>query len=208
MNIDALKSRVKGYARSNLYVVQIVRDEANNPMLENPEELVNFLVKDINIPDISLRESQLEYRGFKVPDFTAVEYGEVTATFLCDVEMEAWAYFKLWLNKYTGKQRKSEGSTASTIRICQMQNNLATEEGLRVILHKAYPKSISSLKFTDEESILEFTVTFGFTNMTGKVKFGEDSPDFMSAISGITGLVGGAIAGIGSVKNILTKLKK
>lgn len=188
MNIDNLKGQFRDYARSNFFRLRftvVTSDAPAEPTLLQQakgalksffdvpaisrDDMIDFAVKSTSFPSMGIKDSAFEWRGFSMPNPTAPDLGEFTATFLCDSEMVVYSFFMEWLqksvvNSVTGLAVPSVKMTASAT-LYQVKNDMTFADAHQIVLTNLYPSLIGAIELGEEEGIMEFQVTFKYTRI-------------------------------------------
>jgi len=160
MSISKLTSLFKDYARSNLFSIRFTRDIGKS-------EIIDFAIKSSKFPSIQMAAPELEFRGFKMPTVGPTRLGEFEITLVIDEDMNTYKYFSDWLNEIinevdgTGKAFLTP-LEAVEATIYQLDSDLS--QRAYITLSNVYPSNISEISLAEEESIMQFTVTFKYTN--------------------------------------------
>ena len=190
MNIDNLKGQFREYARSNFFRLRfnVTAPEApSTPSLLDQikgavksffdvpavsrDDMIDFAVKSTSFPSVGMKDSAFEWRGFSMPNPTAPDLGEFTATFLCDSEMVVYTFFMDWMqrtvNTVNGISEPS-AAIADSATIYQVKNDMTFVDAYQVILTHVYPTLIGAIELGEEEGVMEFQVTFKYTRIENK----------------------------------------
>ena len=191
MNIDNLKGQFREYARSNFFRLRFnvkptkpgesvslldqVKGAARSffdvPAVSR-DDMVDFAVKSTSFPSVGMKDSAFEWRGFSMPNPTAPDFGEFTATFLCDSEMVVYSFFMDWLqnqvlNTVNGISIPA-GAMVDSATLYQVKNDMTFVGAHQIVMTNLYPSLIGAIELGEEEGVMEFQVTFKYTRIENK----------------------------------------
>lgn len=193
MNIDNLKGQFRDYARSNFFRIRFNVPANNEGGSEQPtllqqiggaikdlfavpaasrDDMVDFAIKSTSFPSIGIKDSNFEWRGFSMPMPTAIDLGEFTATFICDVDMTVYQYFVEWLQRIadpvSGRTSIASTLAADSATIYQVKNDMTFESAYQIQLTHIYPSVVGAIELGEEEGVMEFQVTFKYSTIINK----------------------------------------
>lgn len=173
MKMLNIMDKQKGFAQPNRFLIDIVypkslRDftKANksNGAVEHNMEVVGLLCQSISIPQKTLQTFEHKALGVPYRGVHGLNFEPITATFICDGEMEVRKFFEAWLNTIVDSYNNTlhfYDDYTTDIKI-----TLFTREGkvlYQVVLEEAYPMNISNLDLSHNSNNTLLTMSCTFT---------------------------------------------
>jgi len=223
MNVDSIKANFKDYARSNLFRLRFSKpltspNAASGSLFDKLlsaaksaikdffavptpllEEMVDIGVKSTKFPSIGMNAPELEYRGFKMPTVGPTQLGDFEATFLVDHEMLVYQFFAAWVQEIIdpiegkGVPMLVDGAQSVTAYLYQLRGDLDFEKAYKLELHNLYPTSVSEISLSEDEAIMEFTVTFRYTSIYNEITRDAKPEENLSLLDKVKKGIGGLL---------------
>lgn len=167
-SITELLNTIRDFARPNYFQVKIY------PFFEVESidfQKIHLLAKSINIPSTDLGEISFTRAGVKIALPGDITPGDITITFLNDIDFEIRNFFIEWVFKINNilecRLSHLKEILKSKIEIYQL-NHSTKKPTIKYNILNCFPKSISEIQLShdNENQVEEFSVVFGYTYYT------------------------------------------